>query len=66
MVFSKNMLPKIRYKYYISADIKLKSGGGKRMYKIVLIRHGESTWEQRNRFTGWTDVIYPKKEYRKP
>ena len=26
------------------------------MYKIVLLRHGESTWNQENRFTGWTDV----------
>jgi 2,3-bisphosphoglycerate-dependent phosphoglycerate mutase len=26
------------------------------MYQIVLIRHGESTWNQTNRFTGWTDV----------
>ena len=26
------------------------------MYKIVLLRHGESTWNQQNRFTGWTDV----------
>jgi 2,3-bisphosphoglycerate-dependent phosphoglycerate mutase len=26
------------------------------MYKIVLMRHGESTWNQENRFTGWTDV----------
>jgi 2,3-bisphosphoglycerate-dependent phosphoglycerate mutase len=26
------------------------------MYKIVLVRHGESTWNQENRFTGWTDV----------
>lgn len=25
-------------------------------YKLVLIRHGESTWNQENRFTGWTDV----------
>jgi 2,3-bisphosphoglycerate-dependent phosphoglycerate mutase len=24
--------------------------------KIVLLRHGESTWNQENRFTGWTDV----------
>jgi 2,3-bisphosphoglycerate-dependent phosphoglycerate mutase len=24
--------------------------------KLVLIRHGESTWNQENRFTGWTDV----------
>ena len=26
------------------------------MYQIVLIRHGESTWNLENRFTGWTDV----------
>ena len=26
------------------------------MYKFVLIRHGESTWNLENRFTGWTDV----------
>ena len=26
------------------------------MHKLVLIRHGESTWNQENRFTGWADV----------
>jgi 2,3-bisphosphoglycerate-dependent phosphoglycerate mutase len=26
------------------------------MRKIVLLRHGESLWNQENRFTGWTDV----------
>jgi 2,3-bisphosphoglycerate-dependent phosphoglycerate mutase len=26
------------------------------MYKIVFMRHGESTWNLDNRFTGWTDV----------
>jgi 2,3-bisphosphoglycerate-dependent phosphoglycerate mutase len=26
------------------------------MYKIVLVRHGQSTWNLENRFTGWTDV----------
>jgi len=26
------------------------------MPKLVLIRHGESTWNRENRFTGWTDV----------
>lgn len=25
-------------------------------YKLVLVRHGESTWNKENRFTGWTDV----------
>lgn len=26
------------------------------MHKLVLIRHGESTWNKENRFTGWTDI----------
>ncbi|MBN1535276.1 MAG: 2,3-diphosphoglycerate-dependent phosphoglycerate mutase [Anaerolineales bacterium] len=26
------------------------------MYKLVLLRHGQSTWNKENRFTGWTDV----------
>ena len=26
------------------------------MYRLVLVRHGESTWNKENRFTGWTDV----------
>src|ERR687888_590135 len=26
------------------------------MYRVVLLRHGESTWNKENRFTGWTDV----------
>ena len=31
------------------------------MYKIVLIRHGESEWNKENRFTGWQDVpLYEK------
>jgi 2,3-bisphosphoglycerate-dependent phosphoglycerate mutase len=31
------------------------------MYKLVLLRHGESTWNKENRFTGWTDVDLSKK-----
>ena len=31
------------------------------MYKIVLMRHGESTWNRENRFTGWTDVDLTEK-----
>lgn len=31
------------------------------MYKIVLLRHGESTWNLENRFTGWTDVDLSEK-----
>ena len=26
------------------------------MFTLVLLRHGESTWNKENRFTGWTDV----------
>ncbi len=31
------------------------------MTKLVLVRHGESTWNQENRFTGWTDVDLTEK-----
>lgn len=31
------------------------------MYKVVLVRHGESTWNKENRFTGWTDVDLSEK-----
>jgi len=31
------------------------------MFKLVLLRHGESMWNRENRFTGWTDVdLSPK------
>ena len=31
------------------------------MYKLVLLRHGESDWNRENRFTGWTDVDLSEK-----
>lgn len=31
------------------------------MYKLVLLRHGESHWNKENRFTGWTDVDLTEK-----
>lgn len=31
------------------------------MKKVVLLRHGESTWNKENRFTGWTDVDLTEK-----
>ena len=31
------------------------------MHKVVLLRHGESTWNMENRFTGWTDVDLSEK-----
>jgi len=33
----------------------------RKIYKLVLVRHGESTWNQENRFTGWTDVPLSEK-----
>lgn len=33
------------------------------MYKLILLRHGESVWNSENRFTGWMDVdLSPKGE----
>jgi 2,3-bisphosphoglycerate-dependent phosphoglycerate mutase len=31
------------------------------MYKLVLVRHGESDWNKKNLFTGWTDVDLSEK-----
>ena len=31
------------------------------MFKVVLLRHGESIWNKENRFTGWTDVDLSEK-----
>ena len=31
------------------------------MYKVVLLRHGESVWNKENLFTGWTDVDLSEK-----
>jgi len=33
------------------------------MYRLVLLRHGESTWNKENKFTGWTDVDLSEKGY---
>ena len=34
---------------------------GDTMKRVVLLRHGESTWNKENRFTGWTDVPLSEK-----
>jgi 2,3-bisphosphoglycerate-dependent phosphoglycerate mutase len=31
------------------------------VYRVVLLRHGESSWNKENRFTGWTDVDLSEK-----
>jgi len=33
------------------------------MIKLVLLRHGESTWNRENRFTGWTDIDLSDRGY---
>src|ERR1041384_4557511 len=38
------------------AIIERNRTGDTSMYKLVLVRHGQSTWNLENRFTGWTDV----------
>ncbi|WP_207238165.1 MULTISPECIES: 2,3-diphosphoglycerate-dependent phosphoglycerate mutase, partial [unclassified Pseudomonas] len=35
---------------------KLRRNEGLTLYRLVLVRHGESLWNQRNLFTGWADV----------
>jgi 2,3-bisphosphoglycerate-dependent phosphoglycerate mutase len=35
--------------------------GANLMHKLVLVRHGESTWNKENLFTGWTDVDLSEK-----
>jgi len=34
---------------------------GRNLYPLILLRHGESTWNKENRFTGWTDVDLTEK-----
>lgn len=34
----------------------MKKSLGNKVYKVAFVRHGESTWNKENRFTGWTDV----------
>lgn len=38
---------------FLSCRVKM---SGEAKYKVVFVRHGESTWNRDNRFTGWTDV----------
>src|SRR5215216_1852535 len=39
-----------------SARLGASREGARSVFKVVLLRHGESTWNKENRFTGWTDV----------
>jgi len=37
------------------------SGSNNYTYRIVLVRHGESTWNKENRFCGWHDADLSEK-----
>src|SRR4029079_6897182 len=37
-------------------DEPLRPMGMKQMMKLVLLRHGESQWNEENRFSGWKDI----------
>lgn len=45
----------VTVKVKVKAEVK-PDDGDYLMYKVVLLRHGESDWNKENRFTGWTDV----------
>lgn len=39
----------------------LSMAAGEKKYQVVLVRHGESTWNDENRFTGWYDCPLSEK-----
>ena len=47
--------------FWMFSTIMKQGGIARVMKKLVLIRHGESTWNKENRFTGWTDVDLSEK-----
>lgn len=47
---------KVRGAYYRICSLQTTALPSHPMYKLVLLRHGESDWNRENRFTGWTDV----------
>jgi 2,3-bisphosphoglycerate-dependent phosphoglycerate mutase len=53
--------PKLKSKEEPFKSSKTKSGNLPNSIKLVLLRHGESTWNRENRFTGWIDVPLSKK-----
>ena len=60
-----NQLLRIEEELGVAAKFRRAQGvqplGGRSMYKLVLVRHGESDWNKQNRFTGWTDVDLSEK-----
>lgn len=40
----------------LDASLKSSSSDSQKVYQLVIVRHGESAWNQENRFTGWVDV----------
>lgn len=57
--FSTLSRPMLRSAHYLST--RSLSMTGKSAYQLVLVRHGESTWNDENKFTGWYDCPLSKK-----
>uniref|UniRef100_A0A8C6V5W2 Uncharacterized protein n=1 Tax=Neogobius melanostomus TaxID=47308 RepID=A0A8C6V5W2_9GOBI len=36
------------------------------VHRLVIVRHGESSWNQENRFCGWFDADLSEKAWRRP
>ena len=51
-----NQLLRIEEELGAAATFAGHASAGAVTYRLVLLRHGESTWNKENRFTGWTDV----------
>jgi len=46
---------------FLAINNRIRRAGTMSVYKLVLLRHGESIWNKENRFTGWTDVDLSEK-----
>ena len=55
------MLASRRFVKLFSSAAVAKGNGTRSKYTLVLVRHGESTWNQENKFTGWYDCSLSEK-----
>ena len=62
-IFSRTIVSSIAKGFgFLNMGMKANFSSTKKgVFKVVLVRHGESTWNKENLFTGWTDVpLSPK------
>jgi 2,3-bisphosphoglycerate-dependent phosphoglycerate mutase len=48
------------YDQNVGPEYRLADYGESSVYTLILLRHGESEWNQQNRYTGWVDVNLTK------